>query len=98
VPDVRCPPAVAFQTRHARQRLRARAIPIEAIELVVGFGRERHTHGATKFFLDRAARARIRHEIGETPMRALGHKLDIAVVVSDGTLITAMYRDRSVRQ
>lgn len=78
---------------HGRWRLKNRAIPPSAVDLVLTYGREVHKHGATRVFLDGSSRREIARHEGKPLLREMGHKLDIFVVIStNGTLITAAYR------
>jgi len=82
-------------TPHARRRIQKRAIPQRAIDYVLEFGRERHSAGATKVYLDRQTRHLMEREVGRCEVARLGHKLDIAVVVGDSDwVVTTMYRTR----
>jgi hypothetical protein len=55
------------------------------------------THGATKYFLDKAGRRALERYEGRDVPRLLGHKLDTFVVVDDDDgVITAGYRRRRI--
>ncbi|MEI7445642.1 MAG: hypothetical protein WCK28_12185 [Burkholderiales bacterium] len=91
-------PSTVRPTHHARARFRQRAIPSAAIDLVMAYGVQTRSHGATRIFLDRGARNRLTHDVGRSVVRELGHKLNIFLVVSDeGDLITAAYREKPIR-
>jgi hypothetical protein len=80
-------------TRHAQSRMQQRSIPNLVVDLVLRHGHESRRLGASVFRLDKAARRRIRSEIGSVAYRRLEDLFDIHVVLSDeGTVITAAHR------
>lgn len=86
-------------SRHGQARVQGRAMSPRAIDYVVAYGREQRSRGASKYYLDRQARQRLRQAMGEREFAQFGHKLDIAVVLGDDErLVTAMYRTRRIRR
>ena len=73
-------------TRHAAQRMRARAIPEAAVELLFRF-------------FDHAARRRVADALGDEGVRGVEHWLDAYLVLGcDGALVTAGWRTRRLRR
>lgn len=88
---------VPNMTRHGLTRLRQRGITVDQVVTLLDFGSEQRSHGASRFFLDRQARARIAVEM-PLALRALP-SLDIHVVLADdGRLITAAHRTKRIRR
>lgn len=88
---------VPNMTRHGQARLRQRGITIDQVVTLLDFGSEQRSHGASRFFLDRQARARIAVEMPQA-LHSLPN-LDIHVVLADnGRLITAAYRTKRLRR
>ena len=84
-------------TRHGQTRMRQRGITVDQVVTLLDFGNEQRSHGASRFFLDRQARARIAVEMPQA-LRTLP-SLDIHVVLADdGRLITAEYRTKRLRR
>lgn len=85
-------------TVHARSRCQQRGIPPAIVDLIVDFGAEVRSHGASKYYLDRKARSDLRRAVGPRVLRQVEHKLDCYVVVADdGVLITAAPRTTRIR-
>ena len=83
--------------RHGQTRLRQRGITVDQVVTLLAFGNEQRSHGASRFFLDRQARARIAVEMPQA-LRSLP-SLDIHVVLADdGRLITAAHRTKRLRR
>lgn len=88
---------VPNMTRHGQTRLRQRGITVDQVVTLLAFGNEQRSHGASRFFLDRQARARIAVEMPQA-LRSLP-SLDIHVVLADdGRLITAAHRTKRIRR
>jgi hypothetical protein len=86
-------------SRHAQQRLQQRAVAPDAIDVLLDYGREVRSRGASLFYLDRASRARLAHELGPEAVRKLRDRLDIIVVAGDqGRIVTVSYRIGRVRR
>lgn len=85
-------------TNHGRSRLRQRAIPERAVEVVISFGDVKRKSGADRYFLTKASRERAERALGAHTIRSLEGKLDIIVVMSDeGELITAAHRTKRIK-
>ena len=81
-------------TAHADKRSKERCLNLNALDLVIAYGREKRVKGASRWFLDKAARKRIRQELGGDVYRRLGRCLSAVVVqADDGDLITAYRRE-----
>lgn len=88
---------VPDMTRHGHTRLRQRGIAMSDVLTIIAHGLEQRSHGATRYFLDRAARACLAVQM-PVALRAFP-KLDIQVVLSDnGALITAAHRTKRIRR
>lgn len=86
-------------TRHAARRMRGRAIPQAAIELLFRFGASLMQGGAEVLFFDRAARRRLAEEGGPALLRAAERWLDAYLVLGDdGDLVTVGWRTRRLRR
>lgn len=87
------------ETRHARTRRQQRAIPAFVVNLLLEQGTCMRHHGADVFFVDKAARRRIRCTLGNRVHAALEAYLDAYIVLSDdGCLITAAWRTGRLHQ
>jgi hypothetical protein len=85
-------------TVHARSRCQQRGIPPAIVDLIVDFGAEVRSHGASKYYLDRNPWSDLRRAVGPRALRQVEHKLDCYVVVADdGVLITAAPRTTRIR-
>ncbi len=85
-------------TAHARTRCQQRGIPAVVVDLIVGFGAEVRTHGASKYYLDRKARSDLRRAVRSQALRQVEHKLNCYVVVADdGVLVTTAPRTKRIR-
>jgi predicted DNA-binding protein (UPF0278 family) len=82
-------------TDHGSKRLQQRAIRAEDVERVLNYGHRVRVHGATRCYMNQAARRELLETEGRDAVKRAANKLDIFVVVSDeGRLITAGYRTR----
>lgn len=85
-------------TAHARARCQQRGVPELVIDMIVSFGAEVRSRGASKYFLDRKGRARLERVVGHEVVRRHERKLNSYVVISDdGMLITAAPRLHRVK-
>ena len=85
-------------TAHARSRCQQRGIPSVVVDLIVDFGVEVRTHGASKYYLDRKTRSDLCRAVGPQALRQVEHKLNCYVVVADdGVLVTAAPRTKRIR-
>jgi hypothetical protein len=83
---------------HARSRCQQRGIPPAVVDLIVDFGAEVRSHGASKYYLDRKARTDLRRAVEPQALRQVERKLNCYVVVADdGVLITAAPRTTRIR-
>ena len=88
---------VPNMTRHGQTRLRQRGITVDQVVTLLDFGSQQRSRGASRFFLDHQARARIAVEMPQA-LRSL-QTLDILVVLADdGRLITAAHRTKRIRR
>lgn len=85
-------------TAHARSRLQQRAIPPEAVDVLLAYGECGRHRGADIYYLDRPARLRAAGALGKERYRRLSRSLDTYLVVSDdGHLITAAHRRQRLK-
>lgn len=92
-------PNPAQITPHARLRMQQRAIPAEALELVLEFGRSRYDHrGARIVFLPRQLRRKLLATLEPTARRRLEKKLDTYCVCRTGCadVITVGHREARI--
>lgn len=82
-------------SRRAEWRMANRGFSREDVALLIDYGRRRRSKGATVYFMDKAARSRVRKAIGAKSYARIERKLDGYVVVADdGTVVTAARRLR----
>ena len=85
-------------TVHARSRCQQRGISPVVVDLIVDYGAEVRSHGVSKYYLDRKARADLRRAVGPAELRQYERKLNCYVVVADdGVLITAAPRTARIK-
>ncbi len=71
---------------------------MEAVDVLVGYGKPRHTRDAVSFSMDKRARYRAQAELGEAQYKLIEKWLDCYVVISrDGVMLTAAFRTRRFR-
>jgi hypothetical protein len=86
-------------TLHAQQRMQQRAVAPDAVSLLLDYGRETRSRGASLFYLDRAGRAQLEKDLGPAQVRKLHDRLDIFVVEGDaGRVVTVSHRTARVRR
>jgi hypothetical protein len=86
-------------TRHAARRMRSRAIPAAAVEVLLRWGSSLAQAGGEVLFFDHAARRRLAAETGQKGLRALERWLDAYLVLgADGGLVTVGWRRRRLRR
>jgi hypothetical protein len=86
-------------TRHAAVRMQQRAIPADAIDLLLEFGTSTRRHGTDSIYFDRAARRLAADTLDSATLRRSEKYLNAyAVVADDGSLITAAWRTRRLRR
>ncbi|AOG03451.1 hypothetical protein [Bosea sp. RAC05] len=84
---------------HAQHRQRNRAIPLDVIDHVTTFGRERHHAGAVVVEMDRKSRQSLRRYLGDEGYQAIEEHLDVYVVLgSAGKIVTVGHRLKSGRE
>lgn len=85
-------------TEHASQRRQQRGIDPRAVDLLLAYGAQRRSRGASLYFLTSEARRRLASDFGEHLANQLLPKMDLLVVESDqGEVITVARRTRRVR-
>ncbi|WP_198368467.1 hypothetical protein [Roseomonas rosulenta] len=86
-------------TRHATARSQGRAIPPFVVSLLLDHGSDLRHDGAEVRFVDKAARRRIRRELGDRIHAAIEPYLDAYVVCSDdGRIITTGWRVQRLKR
>ena len=87
-----------MNTAHAQARLQQRAIPEEAVDILLAYGERRRRGGADVYFLTRSARQRCQVALGRKAYNKLSRSLDTYLVMSDdGQLITAAHRHHRLK-
>ena len=91
---------VPDRTKHGQQQHQRRATLGLFESLVLDHGTRTRSHGADLVFLDKAAKKRIRREVGgDRGMRLFEQYLNAYLVVSDdGRIITTGYRTGRVKR
>lgn len=85
-------------TAHAQARLQQRAIPGEAVDILLAYGERRRRKGADIYFLTKSARLRCQVALGKEAYNRLSRSLDTYIVVSDeGQLITVAHRQQRLK-
>lgn len=93
-----CPGTPSF-TAHALSRSAQRAIPPQAVALILDYGTSARTRGADSYFLDHASRQRMQRDLGEQGFRSVERWLNAyAIVADDGRAITTAWRKRRLRR
>lgn len=89
----------ATMTRHAQARMQGRAIPADAIDLLLDFGASMRVRGADSFYFDQPARRRAAAELDRTTLRRTAKYLNAyAIVADDGSIVTAAWRTQRLRR
>ena len=71
---------------------------MEAVDVLVGYGKPRHTRDAVFFLMDKRSRHRALSELGESQYKLIEKWLDCYVVISrEGVMLTAAFRTRRFR-
>ena len=78
-------------SKHAKHRMQNRAITGQLIEVVWDWGYERHHAGACICEIPKTEIPFLKQELG-LPTRVVDKLIKLRVVVSDRTVVTAMYR------
>lgn len=83
-------------SKHAATRASQRAIPADLIEVVVIFGCEQRSHGATKYYIPRKDRQFVLAEL--PPLSSHRERLNVNVIkADDGTVVTVAHSTRRRR-
>jgi len=87
------------ETRHATARRQGRGIPAFVVNLLLEQGACTRHDGADVFYIDKAARRRIRRTLGDRIHAAVESYLDAYIVCGDdGRVITAAWRTTRLRR
>ncbi|KAA2211228.1 hypothetical protein [Teichococcus oryzae] len=87
------------ETRHAVARRQGRAIPPFVIGLLMEQGSSMRHNGAEVYFMDKAARRRTKHLLGDRIHAALEQYLDAYVVCDEGgRVITTAWRTQRMKR
>ncbi len=85
-------------TQHALRRRQQRGIDPLAIDLLLAYGAERRSRGASLYFLTGATRRRLDAEIGKGAANRILQKMNLLVVENDdGDVVTVAHRTRRTR-
>ena len=86
-------------SQHAHVRAQQRSIPPMVMDLLQDFGASARVRGADTYFFDQSARRRLREELGTKRCHVIERWLNTYVIVADdGSVITAAWRTRRLRQ
>lgn len=85
-------------SRHAQTRCQQRGVPPLIRDWLLAYGSEVRTHGATKRFFDREAKRRLAADVGFQVVDRLGNLLNLYLVETDTTVITAGVRTRRIKR
>jgi len=84
-------------SEHAKQRCKERGISPFVVEMITSHGCHCWSHGAKKYFLDKAARKKVKHHLGSMIYRRVEDKLNVYILVSeDDMIITAAHRNQRI--
>ncbi|MCC5975671.1 MAG: hypothetical protein JJT81_16700 [Rubellimicrobium sp.] len=87
-------PEMIPMSRHAEARSRQRGITLDAIEVILDFGREEQSFDNRQVvYMDKQARRRAREALGRTAYAQIEARLDAVIVIGNwGGVITCMHR------
>ena len=85
------------KTRHAEVRLQQRGISDEVIETVLAYGTVVEHRGSTKYYMDGQARRRAQLELPPEDYRRLSDRLNVYLVVNEGTVVTVAKLKKRMR-
>jgi hypothetical protein len=87
-------------SRHAQQRLQQRAVPEFMVSVLLEYGASMRHAGAEVIFMDKLARRRLRHDVGDARALAKVERwLNTYLVRGDnGALITVARRTRRLKR
>lgn len=76
-------------SNNAAKRSQQLSIPKFILELILDYGQENRSHGATRYYLDRNARKTVKQKLGRRVYNKLSPMMDVyAVVNDDGSIRT----------
>ena len=84
-------------TKHAQARSQQRQIPPKVVDWLFEYGAVSHFDGTELLHFDKKAKHRLCKELGRGVVQHLGKLLETYAVVKDGTVITAGYRFKRVK-
>ena len=87
-------------TKHARDRLQQRAIPVLIVEWLFSYGAREHSREKTVIlFFDRKARKKLQRAVGSRVVNLLAPVLDAYIVIDAETrqIITAGHRFKRIK-
>ena len=84
-------------TKHAQARSQQRQIPPKVVEWLLQYGAVSHFDGTELLHFDKKAKHRLCKDLGRSVVQRLGKLLQTYIVVKDGTVITAGYRFKRVK-
>ena len=81
-------------SRHAKERLQQRGIPLMSVETMLRYGRKRRRKGAYVLCMDRRQRKLVKARLAPEIYRRVADKLDFYMVYNDrtGEIITVAHR------
>ncbi len=81
-------------SHHAQVRSRQRGITVDAIQVILSFGREAQSFDSCEIvFMDKESRRRARAALGRAAYAQIEARLDAAVVIGKrGGVVTCMHR------
>ena len=83
---------------HAQIRCQQRGVPPLIRHWLLMYGSEVQSHGATKRFFDREAKRRLAADVGPQVVDRLGDLLNLYLVETGTTVITAGVRTRRIKR
>ena len=84
-------------SRHAEHRIKGRAIAPFVVDLILNYGHQVNRGGAEVSYLTRAGRRQLVKDLGQRIYARIADQLDVYVVHSNGTIITAAKRLDRIR-
>ena len=81
-------------SRHAKERLQQRGIPLLSVETMLSYGRKRWHGDAHVVYMDKRHRKRVQNQLEPELYRQVADKLDFFLVYDDNTgeIITVAHR------
>lgn len=85
-------------TAHAETRANQRGIRHETMEVLLDYGVAKARGGADVFYMDQAARRKVRYDLGSKAYARIERALDAYLVLAeDGSVITVAHRRKPLR-